>query len=171
MIYATFCIVDHNGEKCRLFCYGGTSQRELAKLITEHLNDQFEVTLKYFSRTSGKTLTRNTSNLGYELEKAHGQLRMFTNLLAKLDAYPMSRFAKEDFEGSFEFFSGKDMMWFSFCPYVEGLPAFLEEADLFLYSQGLWDKLPKDFMQYTDEAKAFQVVYDILDEWNRKQDA
>ena len=171
MIYATFCIVEFDNEKCRLYCYADPSKHGLAKKITEHLNDQFEVTLKYFSKTSGKTLTRNTSNLGYELERAHGQLKMFTNLVAKVDAYPLSHYAKEDFEGNCEFFNGKNDMWCCFGPYVEGLPAFLEEADLFLYSQGLWDELPKDFMQYTDEEQAFQVVYDILERWSKKQKA
>ena len=169
MIHATFCIVEWNNEKIRLFCFAETSELELAKKITEYFDDQFETTLKYFSISSGKTLTKNTSNLGYELEKAHGQLKMFTDLLAKVDNYPMSHLSKEDFEGDFEFFNGKVSMWVNLNGYAEGLPAFLDSADLFLYSQGLWDQLPKDFMECKDEVEAFDIVYKIMEEWNKKQ--
>ena len=169
MIYATFSIVERNGEKYRLYVYAGSDKPKLAQVIVDFCAAPFDLTLAYFSKTSGKTLTRRTTNLGYELEQAHGQLKLYTTLLAKLDAGRMAHFEKEDFEGNFEFFNGASSLWNNLSGYSEGLAAFLDNADLFLYSQGLWDKLPKDFMQCQDEDEAFAIVRSILNEWNDAQ--
>lgn len=169
MIYATFGIVERNGVKYRLYLFAGSTKAALAQTIVDFYEKPFEATLTYFSSSSGKTLTRHTSNLGHELEQAHGQLRLFTTLLAKLDAGSAAHFEKENFEGSFEFFVGTMSLWTNLSGYSEGLPAFLDNADLFLFSQGLWDQLPKDFLQCQDEDKAFNIVRDILNQWNNGQ--
>ena len=90
--------------------------------------------------------------------------------MSAVEAYPLSHFTSEHFEGGFEFFNGKTNMSVSMNDFAEGLPEFLDRADLFLYSQGLWDELPEDFLQYTDEEKAFNVVNNILINWNNKQE-
>ena len=162
---ATFCAVSKNGEKYRLYVFADSSKRGLAKKITDFMSDQFDTTLRYFSKISGKKLTRQTPNLGEELRKCHSNTGLFTNLLAKLDS-PLSHFEKADFEGSFEFFNGVSSLYVSFDNFVEGLPHFLDAADLFLFSQGLWDDLPKGFMQIDDEEKAFETVYRIVQSYN-----
>ena len=168
MIHATFCIVKRGEEKYRLYVFADPTIGGLAEKITDFFSGQFDVTLKYFSAVSGKTLTRNTPNLGVELERAHAQTKLFTDLLAKL-ATSTSHFSKEDFEGSVEFFNGKTSLWVRFDQYVDNLPSFLDAADLFLFSQGLWDELPKDFLDISAEDKAFEVVSQIITRWNDKQ--
>ena len=168
MIHATFCIVKRGEEKYRLYVFADVSARGLAQKIADFLGGQFDVTLKYFSAVSGKSLTRDTPNLGAELERAHAQTRFFTDLLAKL-ANSSSHFSKEDFEGSVEFFNGKTSLWLRFDQYADDLPGFLDAADLFLFSQGLWDELPKDFLDLREEEKAFDVVSAIITRWNNRQ--
>lgn len=169
MIHATFAIASRNNEKYRLYVFADNSPLGLAKKITSFLDDQFQATLSYFSRVSGKNLTKNTSNLGYELEKAHANLRVYTNLLAKAETGALSHFTKSDFEGGFEFNNGKINIYVSLNSYAEGLTEFLDKADLFLYSQGLWDLLPSEFSSIKDEEKAFDEVYQIIKGFNEKQ--
>lgn len=169
MIYATFCTVSRNNEKYRLYAFADSSQLGLAKKIIEFLEGSFQKTLEYFSRVKGIQLSRNMSSLGASCQKAGINAKTLTDLIAAVDAYPTSHFTKAHFEGSFEFYDGKTSLWLSLDSYAEGLPEFLDHADLFLYSQGLWDSLPSDFLQYKDEKKAFQIVYDILNGWNDKQ--
>ena len=168
MIHATFCIVKRGEEKYRLYVFADPTISGLAQKITGFFSGQFDVTLKYFSAVSGKTLTRNSPNLGVELERAHAQTKLFTDLLAKL-ATSTSHFSKEDFEGSMEFFNGKTSLWVRFDQYVDNLPSFLDASDLFLFSQGLWDELPKDFLDISAEDKAFEIVSQIITRWNDKQ--
>ena len=169
MIYATFCTVTRNNEKYRLYCFADQTKQGLAKKIIEFLDPSFVNTLDYYSRVKGIRLTRNMSCLGTECQKAGMNVKTFTNLIAASDGYPMTHFTKDHFEGSMEFFNGKTSLWLSLDSFAEGLHEFLDHADLFLYSQGLWDSLPSDFMQYTDEEKAFQAVYDIISGYNNKQ--
>lgn len=169
MYHIVFMNVSKGETPYRKYVFFGTSIEELANQIVTFLLPCFEQTLAYFSRQSGKSLSLSAPNLTETLRTVPANCIEFSQLRDKVQKG--IAFKEKDFMSSFEFTNnGKTFLWCALSGTVySGFRDIRDGIDTYLYSQGLDDKLPSNFLATQDEEQLISLCRDILNAWNEEQ--